>query len=151
MNHSTLQVVCAFQKMVPSRRWGARLIFVVGAAIAVSQSGQVAAQVRDLEIHTIQKGQSSDLYFQINLKGRVFINIASRAGESNCANLWWIKWPLGNIEDLGRHCGLASFEIPTLFRNLAFSSKLRVGATENEIKIAVAASESVANSVKFDF
>ena len=110
----------------------------------------VSAQVNDLRIYTVQKGQSSDLYFEINLKGTVYVHVAAKPGESNCANFWWIKWPFGNIKSLGRHCGSAGFKIPGVF-DFAASSKLRVGASDNEVKIAVSASESVANSVSFHF
>lgn len=110
----------------------------------------VFAQASDRRIYTVHKGESADLYFEINLKGVVYIRVAAKPGESNCANFWWIKWPFGNIVSLGRHCGTAGFKIPGVL-DFAFSSKLRVGATENEVKIAVSASESLANSATFDF
>ena len=104
----------------------------------------------DPQIETVQKGESRDLYFQINLRGKVYVNVGGPPGASNCADFWWIKWPFGNIQPLGRHCGNVSFDIPGLL-DFSISSKLRVGGVENEVKIAISATESVANSVIFSF
>lgn len=125
-----------------------RTAFMVSSTTMIVTS--VTAQVKDPHIYTVEKGQSAALYFEINLKGTVYVKLGAKPGESNCAEFWWIIWPLGNIKSLGRHCGTASFKIPGVF-DLAFSSKLRVGATDNQVKIAISASESLANSASFGF
>lgn len=109
-----------------------------------------SAHAADPQIETVQKGESKDLYFQINLSGKVFVNVGGPPGGTNCAEFWWIKWPLGNIQSLGRHCGVASFDIPGVL-DFAISSKLRVGGTDNLVKIAISATESIANSATFSF
>jgi hypothetical protein len=119
-------------------------------AALIAMLGSISSQAADPQIETVQRGESRDLYFQINLSGKVFVNIGASAGGSNCAEFWWIKWPFGNIQSLGRHCGAASFDIPDL-KDLAISSKLRVGGTTNQVKIAISASEAVANSATFSF
>lgn len=139
--------------MVPTMGCFVRFLLMAAAILFTGSIGAQEKQpheVMDPQIHVVDKGQSADLYFQINLKGTVFVKVAARPGDSNCADFWWIKWPFGTIESLGRQCGAASFKVPGLF-DFAFSSKLRVGGTTNQIKIAVSASESVANSAKFDF
>ena len=90
------------------------------------------AHAADPQIENVSKGESKDLYFQINVSGTVYVKIAAKPGESACANFWWIKWPLGNIKALGRHCNFARFEIPGI-TDLALSSKLRVGGGENSL------------------
>lgn len=126
------------------------LVGVILGAEPIAAQEKEPHEVMDPQIHVVNKGQSADLYFQINIKGTVFVKVAAKPGESNCADFWWIKWPLGTVESLGRHCGAASFKIPGLF-DFAFSSKLRVGATANQVKIALSASESLVNSARFDF
>lgn len=102
------------------------------------------------QLISLSPGDSADAYFEANLSGKVYVKIGAKAGDSACAEFWWIKWPLGNVESLGRHCDFAEFEIPGML-GLAISSKLRVGGATNPIKLAVTADEAVAHSVKFDF
>lgn len=98
----------------------------------------------------MKPGETADAYFSINIKGKVFVKIAAKPGEEACADFWWIKWPWGTIEQLGRHCNGASFEIPSLFA-FTLSLKLRVGGTKKTVKTAVSATEQVAYSQTFTF
>lgn len=111
---------------------------------------QVTANGAGPKIVDIPPQKSVDLYFQFNLSGSVFVKIGAKPGDSPCADFWWIKWPLGTIEKLGRHCNFAQFKIPSVF-DLSISSKLRVGAADNPIKVGVSDSSSVAHSISFDF
>lgn len=112
--------------------------------------GVTSSSAQSLQIESLERGETKDLYFQINVAGKVHVKmIASGSGEP-CANFWWIKWPFGNVEQLGRHCSFASFDIPGLFRG-AVSSKLRVGGSENDLRLGIAADETVARSWKFEF
>ena len=126
------------------------MVALISLFLGLSKIVPSPVYAADPQIETVQKGESKDLYFQINLSGKVFVNVGSPPGGSNCAEFWWIKWPLGNIKSLGRHCGATSFDIPGLL-DFAISSKLRVGGTDNLVKIAISATESVANSVTFSF
>jgi len=125
------------------RRWAA-----AAAALVVFAGGAWAAQ--DVQIVDVPAGVSSDVYTEVNLSGKIYLKIISEPGEEPCGEFWWIKWPLGNIEHLGRGCGLVSFEIPGIYHG-AVASKLRVRAIKSRIKIAVSSVESVASSVKVTF
>ena len=122
------------------------------AAIFLSALACGVAQAADPQIIELKPNESADAYFSVNISGKVFVRIASKPGEEACAEFWWIKWPLGEVAQLGRHCNGASFEIPGLFGwPPTISSKLRVGGAKNPVKLAVSATEQVANSVTFNF
>lgn len=103
------------------------------------------AHAADFQIVEVQPGQNVDVFFQINLYGRVFVRIETRNGIG-CADFWWILWPLGNVRQIGRQCGSADFEIPGLL-DFSISSKLRAGGVSETTKIAIAANAQVAHSV----
>lgn len=119
-------------------------ILIAAAALVISVLA-ADSQIVDVPAHA-----SKDLYFQFNLSGTVYVKIAAKLGGSPCAEFWWIKWPLGTIETLGMHCNFAAFEIPSLF-GLSVSSKLRVGAAANPIRVGIADNEEVARSISLDF
>jgi hypothetical protein len=102
------------------------------------------------EVITVQPGKNTDVYLEINLSGKVYLAIQAPVGGEACANFWWIKWPFGNIQDLGRHCGNAAFDIPGL-SSFAFSAKLRVGGAKQLVKVVAGASEEVAHSATVHF
>lgn len=112
--------------------------------VAASSSAQ------SLQIESLERGETKDLYFQINVAGKVHVKLIAPAGGDPCANFWWIKWPFGNVEQLGRQCSFASFDIPGLSHG-AVSSKLRIGGSENDLRLGVAADETVARSWTFEF
>jgi len=97
------------------------------------------------EQHVVEigPGQSGDAYFEINLTGHVYVYLVGEPGGEACADFWWIKWPLGTTETLGRFCNEAKFEIPG-WTSFAFSTKLRVGGTKNRVKVAVRENSEVA-------
>ncbi|MCX5538109.1 hypothetical protein M3A49_01115 [Paraburkholderia sp. CNPSo 3076] len=99
---------------------------------------------------TVQPGATEELFFQVNLSGNIYVRLGTEDGSEPCADFWWITWPLGTVESLGRHCGFATFSIPG-WSKLAVSSKLRVGRTKSVTKIAVFENSSVAHSWKFSF
>lgn len=61
------------------------------------------AQAGDVHIIDILPDQQADVFFQINTAGTVYLKIVAEKGEP-CAEFWWIKWPLGTVEQLGRNC-----------------------------------------------
>lgn len=109
-----------------------------------------SVRAADLRVIEVKPGHSEDAYFSINLKGKVFVQLAAENGAEACAEFWWIRWPLGTVEPLGRHCNMAAFSIPSFF-SLTLSSKLRVGGVSNRVKLAISARESIAYSHKFTF
>ena len=108
------------------------------------------ARAADTQQFSVAAGGSADLYLEINTSGKVFVQIGAAPPGKPCANFWWIKWPFGNIESLGNHCGFAAFEVPGV-SSLALSAKLRVSAPQNAVKLFVAAKEDVARSGTFKF
>lgn len=98
----------------------------------------------------IVPGQNGDAYFEINLKGSVYVYLVGEPGGEPCADFWWIIWPLGNIKTLGRFCHQATFEIPG-WTSFAFSSKLRVGGAKNRVKVAVSENSEVAHKQTIHF
>lgn len=104
-----------------------------------------ASRASDFQIVEVQPGSNVDVFFQINLSGKVYTKIEQRDGPG-CANFWWILWPFGSIRQLGQHCGYAEFDIPGLF-DVSISSKLRAGGVTQITKIAFSATAEVAHSV----
>ena len=122
------------------------------AIIALVASACNVSQAADPEIIELKPAESADAYFSVNISGKVFVKIGAKPGEEACADFWWIKWPVGSVHQLGRHCNSASFEIPGLFGwPPSVSSKLRVGGAKDVVKLAVSATEQVANSFTFSF
>jgi hypothetical protein len=99
----------------------------------------------DYQVIDVQPGQTVDVYFEINLSGAVSFRIVTRTGLG-CAELWWIKWPLGDIKSLGKKCGTGKLSIPGL-TDFAVAGKLRATGVNVPTKIIAASNERVANSV----
>lgn len=125
---------------------GARCLIAAMVAVLFTT---VSVSARDYDVVSIKSGETADVYFQINLKGTLYLNIRNQNG-AGCANLWWIKWPLGTIKDEGRYCGFVKLDIPGIL-DLSFSSKLRAHANGSDIKIGYSSSETVAHSITFEF
>lgn len=120
----------------------------MGATVALLiATGPAAA--RDYETVSIKAGDTADVYFQVNLSGTLYLDIRTKEG-AGCANLWWIKWPLGTIKDEGRRCGFVKLDIPG-FLDFSLSSKLRASTDGTDIKIGYSADEAVAHTITFDF
>ncbi|WP_156439830.1 hypothetical protein [Bradyrhizobium valentinum] len=108
-----------------------------------------SARAVDFQVVEVQPGQNVDVFFQINLSGKVYTRIETRNGPG-CANFWWILWPFGNIRELGKQCGFADFEIPGLF-DFSVSSKLRAGGVSELTKVGFAADAQVARSITIEW
>ena len=102
------------------------------------------------QIILVNPGQNTDVYFEINLKGSVFLSIYSPDGGDQCAEFWWITWPFGSVKSIGRLCDSARLEIPGLSA-FAVSAKLRVGGAKVPLKVVAAATEEVSQAVKVSF
>jgi hypothetical protein len=103
----------------------------------------------DYQVIDVQPGQTVDVYFEINLSGTVSLRIATKTGLG-CAELWWIKWPLGDIKSLGRKCGSARLALPGI-TDFAVAGKLRATGVSVPTKIIAASNERVANSVSLQW
>jgi hypothetical protein len=104
-----------------------------------------AAEAEDYQVIDVQPGQTVDVYFQINLEGSLALRILTKNG-AGCAELWWIRWPLGNIRSLGRRCGAIRLTIPG-FSDFSVAAKLRASGVSAPTKIIAASTERVANSI----
>jgi hypothetical protein len=134
-----------------SMRWLAREgLRTLGTAAFLVIAGVACGEPANTQTISVEPGKNTDVYFEINLAGKVFLVIYAPAGGEACADFWWIKWPLGNTQSLGRHCGSASFDIPGVF-DLAISAKLRVGGARQPLKLVAAANEQVAHSATVNF
>lgn len=108
------------------------------------------ATAEDYQIIDVPSDLASDVFYQFNTKGTVYLKIIAEEGKEPCAEFWWIKWGFGTIEELGRKCGAFSVAIPTLTDGV-ISSKLRTSGAPYRLKILVTTEESVANSVIMAF
>lgn len=119
--------------------------FFVLLMLTIAGLPSASANAADYQMIELNRGQTVDVYFDINLAGTVALRIATKSGPG-CADLWWIKWPFGNIESLGRRCGSFRLSIPGITR-FAVAAKLRASGVQRATKIITAATEQVANSV----
>lgn len=116
-------------------------------ALVLSLASLSPSRGEDYKLIEIGPGETKDVYFEFNLKGRIHVRIAAAPDAEPCADFWWIKWPLGDIKDLGRQCGSASFDIPE-WLDFSLSAKLRVGNARTPLKIVASENATVANSVR---
>ncbi|MBI5262913.1 MAG: hypothetical protein HY852_13955 [Bradyrhizobium sp.] len=119
-----------------------RLAWLV-LAILMANSLAHAARAEDYKTIWVDPGQSVDVYWDINLSGKVFL-AADINGHAACLDYWWIVWPFTQIKQLGRHCGRATIDLPTL-SDWAVGGKLRAGGAEARTRLRGTASEAVAH------
>lgn len=119
---------------------------ILAVAVALLFAAVPAAKAAEPQRLEAGPGQTLDLYWEINLGGRVYLHIAAEPGGEPCADLWWIKWPFGQVEQIGRRCGRVDLDIPGFFA-LSLGAKLRAGGFANRVRIALTTDERVANSM----
>ena len=129
------------------RSWNRHAATSLAIAVAFAHPAAWGQALRRIDL---AKGATVDAYYEVNVDGKIYVQIAAKPRDNNCAKFWWIKWPFGNVQALGRQCGFATFEIPG-FTSLAISAKLRAGGAVNDVKLGVSATEAVAHSATFDF
>src|SRR5207248_2225009 len=96
---------------------------IVAFAVVFGTLAPQVGRTADYQVIDVQPGLTVDVYFEINLAGTVALRIATKTGPG-CAELWWIKWPLGDIKSLGKKCGSARLAIPGI-TDFAVAGKLR--------------------------
>lgn len=117
--------------------WSTILLFLT----TIAPENQALAA--DYETIWVGPGQSVDVYWGVNLSGKVFV-AADADGQPSCLDYWWITWPLGRNVGLGRHCGRATFDLPGL-GSFAIGGKLRAGGADAKTRIRGTADERVAH------
>jgi hypothetical protein len=98
----------------------------------------------DYETVWVDTGTAVDVYWNVNLSGKVFI-VADIDGNPACLDYWWVVWPFTQIKKLGHHCGRATFELPTL-GDWGIGGKLRAGGAVSLTRLRGTAQESVAHN-----
>jgi hypothetical protein len=114
------------------------VLYVLGTV-----SGAQKPQVREIKIPA---GKSSDLWFGINVTGKLNYSICTRDG-SNKLRMWWIMEPLGTVKQLGSLANTGTLKIPSAL-DASISAKLRASATSDTV-IYIGENVSIANSVTF--
>jgi len=87
----------------------------------------------------ISPGEIKQIFFFINIKGRVLFKITNRSG-TNSIGLRWIKGPFGSVENLGRITGTGSLE----FKGFIWG-KLKALDADSETVIQITERAEVAN------
>jgi hypothetical protein len=101
------------------------------------------ARAEDYKTVWVSPGESVDVYWDINLSGKVYL-AADIDGRPACLDYWWIVWPFAQVKNVGRHCGRASFDLPSL-SDWAIGGKLRAGGADARTRLRGTAQESVAH------
>jgi hypothetical protein len=118
------------------------LVCIAGTVMAATIASTSFASAQEHQLIRVEKDSTQDVYFEINLSGYVYLSIRSADGIG-CADLWWIKWPLGTLTQLGTRCGNIRLAIPGI-SDFAISSKLRARAKDHSIAIVAGSSEHIA-------
>lgn len=102
-------------------------------------------QAEDYVTLWVNPGESIDVYWNVNLSGKVYL-IADVGGNPGCLDYWWIVWPFTQIKKLGRHCGRVEFDLPSM-TDWAIGGKLRAGGATMRTRLRGSALESVAHGL----
>jgi len=117
------------------------VIVLLFADRATSQAS--GSNVKEVKI---AGGQTVDLWFGVNVKGKVHYAIRTRDG-SNQLRAWWIMEPLGNVKQLGDLKNSGSINIPDKLDG-SITAKLRGKAAVDTV-VYLGENIQVANSVTF--
>jgi hypothetical protein len=75
----------------------------------------------------IQAGQTAQIWFGVNIKGKLYYQIRTRDG-SNSLRMWWIVYGFGNVVQLGTKTNGGSLDIPISWGKGIVSARLRGSA-----------------------
>jgi hypothetical protein len=126
------------------------LLFCLSAITVVAPS--LCSADDSVQIIDVLPDQSSDVYFFINLKGKLYLKIAAEGDNKPCAEFWWIKWGFGTIETIGQRCNEFVLDIPEAsIADPVISGKLRTSGAHYRLKIGVSADEGVAHDLSLSF
>jgi hypothetical protein len=120
---------------------------IIAAALALLSG--TSARTADYETVWVDPGNSVDVYWEINLKGKVYV-AADIDGQPACLDYWWIVLPFTQINKLGNHCGRASFDIPS-WSDFSIGGKLRAGNAKDRTRVLGTSNERVAATYPVKF
>ena|ERR1035437_1745627 len=92
---------------------------------------------------TLSAGQTADLWLGVNVTGKVYYVIRSRDGK-NELRLWWIRQPLGRVQQLGVRRNQGELRIPSSIKGVV-SAKLRGSAVADTV-VYIRENASIDNS-----
>lgn len=116
---------------------------LLAVAIVVFLKSELSVMAEDYDTFWIEPGTSVDVYWNVNLSGRVYL-AADIGGGPACLDYWWIVWPFTQIKNLGRFCGRAAFDLPGI-SDFAIGGKLRAGGATAKTRLRGTADESIAH------
>lgn len=115
-------------------------ICAVWAVVAISMACSTV-RGEDAKSELLLAGQTKAIYWQINLKGRVFLDVRAKGGEG-CAYFFWRYWPFGQTLSLGEKCGRFSAEFKQTWT--AAGGTLWGRASNGDVQVVGSSVEEVA-------
>lgn len=97
----------------------------------------------------VKAGQTVDLWYGVNVTGKVNLAIRSRDG-TNKIKLWWITWGIGSTQELGDQHSDGALPIPISWWRGVVSAKLR-GQAYSDSTVYVSDRVSVDKTLTFDW
>jgi hypothetical protein len=121
------------------------LFFTVAIVLAmVSPLPSLAQQAQTIKI---PKGQTVDIWFGVNVSGKLHLAVRTRDGR-NKINMWWLTWGVGSTTAIGDWGPNGDLDIPITWWRGVVSAKLRGTAAEDTV-VYVSERVSVDKSVTF--
>ena len=90
------------------------------------------AQGADFQVK-IKRGSTADVARYVNVKGTLNILIRTRDGKNELPAVWWIKWSVGTVSQLGKQKDRFITKIPVDWWKGIVSAKLRATASSDTI------------------
>jgi hypothetical protein len=123
-----------------------RKLFLATCIVSlVALSGGSSVSTKKINVRA---GQAADLWFGINVTGKVHFAIRTRDGN-NKTQMWWIMEPLGTVKRLGTVADHGTLEIPGKMKG-SISAKLRGKALVDTI-VYIGENVEVDNSLTFSW
>lgn len=102
------------------------VMIVLGALWVVPANAQAPQVIK------IAKGQTADIWFGVNVSGKVHLAVRTRDG-SNKVNMWWLTWGVGSTNNLGQWGPNGDLNIPISWWKGVVSAKLRGRASQETV------------------
>jgi hypothetical protein len=85
----------------------------------------------------INIGETKEVYFYINLTGKLHYKISNESG-TNRLKFWWVKGPFGNVEGLGELIGEGSLP----YKGLVWG-KLKASSADSQTFVQIEESSKI--------
>ncbi|RWE84206.1 MAG: hypothetical protein E5W28_02495 [Mesorhizobium sp.] len=118
----------------------------VGLLAFFQLSSILNAASADFTTLSLRWGETKDVYWEFNLKGKVYLRIVSAEGVG-CARLFWNTLPFDEQISFGKLCGDVSLEVPG---GWSVASVLWAYAIDSDIKILGTSDETLARNFPKD-